>query len=209
MGLALREDKAAFKGPEEGEGEDEEEVQEEQAIADLRWFLSELSKDMKSMQPEPVADKLVPRTKASACAKAPSGKAAGPAPPDLEDLVASTVELLRSDPGCKTAAYHPSKTQFYVVRKEDNTSKKFRVLRLKRKREAAAHSDSRDLQDAFDSIVQQAKVWMASDAVPADGPAEDCDEEDKGDQEDKMAGEDDPDPLTQEPADDSDEEASD
>ena len=82
-------------------------------------------------------------------------------------------------------------------------------MHLRRKREAAASSDSRDLQEAFDSIVQQARVWMASDAVPADGPAEDCDEEDKGDQEDKMASEDDPDPLTQEPADDSDEEASD
>ena len=79
-----------------------------------------------------------------------------------------------------------------MVRKQDNVWKNSRALNLKRKRDVVANSDSRDLQEAFDSIVQQARVWMAGDAVPADDPAEDSDEVGMSDQEDK------PDPLTEE-----------
>ena len=108
-------------------------------------------------------------------------------------MVESCLELLRSEDGCKTAAYHPSKSQFSVVRKQDNKRKTFRVLRLKRKRNDAATSDSRDLQEAFECSAQQAKVWMAGDAATApDGdPEEHNSDVDMSDQEDKPAPADD------------------
>ena len=112
--------------------------------------------------------------------------------------------LLRSDPACKTAAFHSSKSQFSVVRMQDKARKNFRVLGLKRKREAAASSDSRDLQDAFDQRLQEAMAWMAG---PADGPAEDHDEEGESDQGHSWAGKGFPSPRTLHRSDDSDEEA--
>ena len=147
VSLALREGKA------KNQDVDQEEVQGEregegQAITDLRWFLSELSKDVLSMQQEPAGGP--PTTSAKAPRR--GRPATGPAAPDLQDFVKTTLELLRKDPGCKTVGYHPSKLQFSVVRKEDSARKNIRLLCLKRKREAAASSDSRDLQGAFDEI---------------------------------------------------------
>ena len=167
--LALREDKVGKstdvdQGEVQGEGEGKD-----HAIEDLRWFLTQLDNDILSMQPaEP--DTIPVK------AKAPVGRAAGSAPPDLKDMVASCLKLLRSDPACKTAAFHTSKSSFSVVREEGKARKSFRVLGLKRKREAAATSDSKDLQDAFDRSVQRARTWMAG---PAHGAAEGSDEDEE------------------------------
>ena len=172
--LALREDKVGKstdvdQGEVQGEGEGKD-----HAIEDLRWFLTQLDNDILSMQPAEPATIPV-----KAKAKAPVGRAAGSAPPDLKDMVASCLELLRSDPACKTAAFHTSKSSFSVVRKEGKARKSFRVLGCKRKREAAATSDSKDLQDAFDRSVQRARTWMAG---PAHGAAEDPEDSDEEDQ---------------------------
>ena len=172
--LALREDKVGKstdvdQGEVQGEGEGED-----HAIEDLRWFLTQLDNDIVSMQPaEPDT---IP---AKAKAKALVGRAGGAAPPELEDMVEPCLELLRSDPACKTAAFHTSKSSFSVVREEGKARKSFRVLGFQRKRKAAETSDTKDLQDAFDRSVQRARTWMAG---PAHGAAEDSDEEDQSEE---------------------------
>ena len=173
--LALREDKAEAKSTDVDQGEVQGEGEgEDHAIEDLRWFLTQLDNDILAMQPEEPAEPATIPVQAKA--KAPVGRAAGSAPPDLKDMVASCLKLLRSDPACKTAAFHTSKSSFSVVREEGKARKSFRVLGLKRKREAAETSDSKDLQEAFDRSVQRARTWMAG---PAHGAAEDSDEDEE------------------------------
>ena len=75
VSLALREDKTKAEGQEVVQGEAQGEG-EDLAITDLRWFLSELSKDIQSMlqEQEPVAEQLVPHTGPCTGAKAPNGR---------------------------------------------------------------------------------------------------------------------------------------
>ena len=195
VSLALRKNKPEAQEVVQGEAQGED---EDHAITDLQWFLSELGKDAQSMLQGDVAEQIVPHI------PAPSGREAGPVAKDLTCMVAESLKTLRADPGCKSAGYHPSKNQFSVVRKNDKARKQFRVMQLKRKLGVAAGSDSLDLEDEFAKAVQLARTWMTCEEVPdplADAPAEDSDEEAK------MAGDESLDHVADAPAEGSDEEA--
>ena len=207
--LALRDPKAegqdVVQEEDQGEGED-------LAINDLRWFLSELSKDIHKIlqgHEDQEEGQLVPRTRARTGAS--TGRGAGPVPEDMEGIVDESLMLLRSDPGCKSAGYHPSKNQFSVVRTQDKKRKNFLAKQLKRKREAAASSDCKGMEEAFQKTVWEARAWMACEAGPApvDGdPAHESDEEAQVASEEEPAPlPDGPVPLADVPAEESDEDA--
>ena len=97
-------------------------------------------------------------------------------------MVAESLKLLRSDPGCKSAGYHPARNAFSVVRNKDNARKESRVLHLKRKRDATADREGEDLvKKEFEKAVHSVKQFLAAEALEApalaDAGSEDSHEE--------------------------------